>query len=279
MSLQKIKSKIAKDLKGIIPEFRNKDNNFNIIELESKKNLVLNVVFDNQPRSFPKDFIIKIFKTKNLVSENNILIRLKNQNFPVPDIIGLKNPYLILEKVEGINLCDFINNNLKDSEKLDDLNSDIRNQVIKSIEKLAEWLTRLHEKNAVRKQKSDELFVLNKGDTRLRDFIIDFAKDTLYGVDFEDAYEGNHIDDLAWICCSLLDTNPGLFDMDEPKHKIELINIFLKKYYQETSSFQFDFTYLAEKIIEYLNIVIQRRNLPFGQISKSSFFEDISKEI
>lgn len=279
MSLQKIKSKIAKDLKGIIPEFRNKDNNFNIIELESKKNLVLNVVFDKQPRSFPKDFIIKIFKTKNLVSENNILIRLKNQNFPVPDIIGLKNPYLILEKVEGINLCDFINNNLKDSEKLDDLNSDIRNQVIKSIEKLAEWLTRLHEKNAVRKQKSDELFVLNKGDTRLRDFIIDFAKDTLYGVDFEDAYEGNHIDDLAWICCSLLDTNPGLFDMDEPKHKIELINIFLKKYYQETSSFQFDFTYLAEKIIEYLNIVIQRRNLPFGQISKSSFFEDISKEI
>jgi len=279
MSLQKIKSKIAKDLKGIIPEFRNKDNNFNIIELESKKNLVLNVVFDKQPRSFPKDFIIKIFKTKNLVSENNILIRLKNQNFPVPNVLGLKNPYLILEKVEGINLCDFINNNLKDSEKLDDLNSDIRNQVIKSIEKLAEWLTRLHEKNAVRKQKSDELFVLNKGDTRLRDFIIDFAKDTLYGVDFEDAYEGNHIDDLAWICCSLLDTNPGLFDMDEPKHKIELINIFLKKYYQETSSFQFDFTYLAEKIIEYLNIVIQRRNLPFGQISKSSFFEDISKEI
>jgi len=279
MSLQKIKSKIVKDLKGIIPEFRNKDNNFNIIELESKKNLVLNVVFDKQPRSFPKDFIIKIFKTKNLVSENNILIRLKNQNFPVPNVLGLKNPYLILEKVEGINLCDFINNNLKDSEKLDDLNSDIRNQVIKSIEKLAEWLTRLHEKNAVRKQKSDELFVLNKGDTRLRDFIIDFAKDTLYGVDFEDAYEGNHIDDLAWICCSLLDTNPGLFDMDEPKHKIELINIFLKKYYQETSSFQFDFTYLAEKIIEYLNIVIQRRNLPFGQISKSSFFEDISKEI
>ena len=279
MSLQKIKSKIAKDLKGIIPEFRNKDNNFNIIELESKKNLVLNVVFDKQPPSFPKDFIIKIFKTKNLVSENNILIRLKNQNFPVPNVLGLKNPYLILEKVEGINLCDFINNNLKDSEKLDDLNSDIRNQVIKSIEKLAEWLAQLHEKNAARKQKSDELFVLNKGDTRLRDFIIDFAKDTLYGVDFEDAYEGNHIDDLAWICCSLLDTNPGLFDMDEPKHKIELINIFLKKYYQETSSFQFDFTYLAEKIIEHLNIVIQRRNLPFGQISKSSFFEDISKEI
>jgi len=279
MSLQKIKSKIAKDLKGIIPEFRNKEYNFNITELESRKNSVINLVFDKQPRSFPKEFIIKIFRTKNIVSENNILIRLKNQNFRVPEILSLKKPYLILEKVQGINLCDFINDSLRDTEELNDLTSDIKNRVIKSIEKLAEWLAQLHEKNIVRKYKSEELFVLNKGDTRLRDFIIDFSKNILYGVDFEDAYEGNHIDDLAWICCSLLDTNPGLFDMDEPKHKIELINKFLKKYYQETSSFQFNFTYLAEKIIEHLNIVIQRRNLPYGPISKSSFFEDISKEI
>lgn len=279
MSLQKIKSKIGKDLKGIIPEVRNKDFNYNITELQSKKNTVINLIFDKKPRDFPKEVVIKIFRTKNIVSENNILIRLKNQNFRVPEILCLKKPYLILEKVQGVNLCDFINEKLKNSEELDDLPLDVKNQVIKSIEKLAEWLAQLHEKNTVRKHKSEELFVLNKGDTRLRDFIIDFSKDILYGVDFEDAYEGNHMDDLAWICCSLLDTNPGLFDMDEPKHKIELINKFLKKYYQETSSFQFDFTYLAEKIIEYLNIVIQRRNLPYGPISKSSFFEDISKEI
>jgi len=279
MSLQKIKSKIRKDLKGIIPEVRNKDFNYNITELPSKKNTVINLIFDKKPRDFPKEVVIKIFRTKNIVSENNILIRLKNQNFRVPEILSLKKPYLILEKVQGVNLSDFINEKLKNSEELDDLPLDVKNQVIKSIEKLAEWLAQLHEKNTVRKHKSEELFVLNKGDTRLRDFIIDFSKDILYGVDFEDAYEGNHMDDLAWICCSLLDTNPGLFEMDEPKHKIELINKFLKKYYQETSSFQFDFTYLAEKIIEHLNIVIQRRNLPYGPISKSSFFEDISKEI
>jgi hypothetical protein len=279
MSLLKTKSKIAKDLKSIIPEFRNKEYNFDIIELTSRKNSVINLVFDKQPQSFPKEFIIKIFRTKNIVSEINILKRLKNQNFSVPGILGLKKPYLILEKVQGINLCDFINDNLRNTEELDDLTSEIRNQVIQSIEKLAEWLAQLHEKNTVRKHKSEELFVLNKGDTRLRDFIINFSEDTLYGVDFEDAYEGNHMDDLAWICCSLLDTNPGLFDMDEPKHKIELINLFLKKYYRESISFQFDFAYLAEKIIEHLNIVIQRRNLPYGPISKSSFIEDISKEI
>ncbi|MFW9880664.1 MAG: hypothetical protein ACFFG0_46950 [Candidatus Thorarchaeota archaeon] len=279
MSLVKTKLKIAKNLKSIIPEFRNKEYNFDITELDSRKNSVINLVFDKHPQNLPKEFIIKIFRTKNIVSEINILNRLKNQNFSVPKILGLKKPYLILEKVQGINLCDFINDNLRDAEELNDLPSDIKNQVIYSIEKLAEWLGQLHEKNIVRKHESEDIFVLNKGDTRLRDFIIDFSKGILYGVDFEDAYEGNHMDDLAWICCSLLDTSPGLFDMDEPKHKIELINLFLRKYYQLTSSFQFDFTYLAEKVIERLNIVIERRNLPYGLVSKDKFIKDISKEI
>jgi hypothetical protein len=279
MSLLKIKSKIIKDLKGVIPELRKDNYNFNISELKSRKNTVINLVFDKKPQDFPQEFIIKIFRTKNIVSENNILIRLKNQNFHVPKIFSLKKPYLILEKINGVNLCDFINDNLKDTENLDDLDSGLKAQIISRIENLAKWLAQLHKKNTVRKHRSKELFVLNKGDTRLRDFIINNERDILYGVDFEDSYEGNHTDDLAWICCSLLDTTPGLFDMDEPKHKIDLINIFLKKYYQTNSSFQFDFNYFTEKIIGHLNIVIERRNLPFGPIKTTSFIEDISKEI
>ena len=279
MSLLKIKSKIKKDLKGVIPEFRKDNYNFVINELKSRKNTVINLIFDKKPQDFPKEFVIKIFRTKNIVSENNILNRLKNQNFHVPEILSLKKPYLLLEKVQGVNLCDFINDNLENTRELDDLSPEIKNQITKSIEKLAEWLAQLHEKNIVSKYKSEEIFVLNKGDTRLRDFIIDLSEDILYAVDFEDAYEGNNMDDLAWICCSLLDTNPGLFDMDEPKHKIELINLFLKKYYQETTSFQFDFNYLAEKMIEKLNIIIQRRNHPYGPINKSSLIKDISKEV
>jgi len=279
MSLLKINSKIVKDLRGLIPEFRKKDTVYNITKLQSRKNIVIEIEFEKKPSNFPKQFIVKIFRTKNIVSEINILNRLKNQNFRVPEILSLKKPYLILEKVEGVNLCDFVNDSLKDTLELDDMIPEVRNQVIKSIEKLAEWLAQLHEKNIVRKQNSEEFFVLNKGDTRLRDFIIDISNEILYGVDFEDAYEGNNMDDLAWICCSLLDTNPGLFDMDEPKHKIQLINIFLKKYYQTAKSFQFDFNYLAEKMIEHLNTVIKRRNLPYGPINKNSFVEDISKEI
>lgn len=279
MTLQTIKHKITKDLKGIIPEFRSESTSFQIIELPSKKNTVFHIIFNTEPLEFPKEFIIKMFKTKNIVSENNILIRLKNQNFHVPTVLKLKKPYLLLEKVEGITLCDFINDNLKDKRRLEDLDSKVKTQIIYSIEKLAEWLAQLHRKNTVRKRRSDELFVLNKGDTRLRDFIIDHSRDIMYGVDFEDSYEGNHIDDLAWVCCSLLDTSPGLFDMDDPKHKIDLINIFLRRYYRTNPDFHFDFNYFTEKMIGHLNIVIERRNLPFGPIRTTSFIEDISKEI
>jgi len=279
MSLQAIRSKLVKDLRGVIPEIRKDNYNFKLYELKSRKNTVLNLVFDKTLQDFPQEFVVKIFRTKNIVSENNILTRLKNQNFHVPKIFSLKKPYLILEKIEGINLCDFINDNLKDTEELGDLDSDLKTQITSSIEILAKWLAQLHKKNLVRKRRSEEILVLNKGDTRLRDFILDPSREILFGVDFEDAFEGSHMDDLAWICCSLLDTSPGLFDMDEPKHKIDLINLFLRKYYQTNSSFEFDFNYFTEKIIGHLNIVIERRNLPYGPIRSTSFIEDISKEI
>ena len=278
MDLQKITSKMVRDLKEQIPELTN-DNN-KISELPSKQNSVIKVLFDKKPSKLPKEVIIKIFRTKNIVHEINILNRLKNQKFRVPTILFFQNPYLILEKVSGTNLCDFINEKLKGTQQLEDLDSEVRNQIIQSIERLAEYLAQLHEKNFVRKRyKAKKKYVLCKGDTRLRDFIFDSVNDVLYAIDFEDAYEGNHMDDLAWICTSLLDTDPGLFEMEEPKHKVDLINKFLRKYYRTNPKFPFDFNYLAEKIIENLNLVIERRNLPYGVVSKERLIEDISKEI
>jgi hypothetical protein len=278
MDLQKIRTRMVKDLKGEISELS--QENFIITELPSKKNSVINVVFNKKPTKRPREVIIKIYLTKNNAHEINILNRLKNQKFNVPSILFFRKPYLILEKVNGINLCDFINEKLKRTQKLDDLDSNVRTQIIQSIEKLAESLAQIHEKNFVRKRyKAKKKYVLCKGDTRLRDFIYDNVNDILYTVDFEDAYEGNHMDDLAWICTSLLDTDPGLFEMEEPKHKTELINVFLRKYYRTNPNFPFNFNYFAEHIIENLNIVIERRNLPFGTVSKDKFIEEISKEI
>lgn len=277
INILKTKKKIIDDLKELIPELVNNDYSFRIIPLHSKKNSVINLVFNKKPNKLPKEFAIKIFRTKNIANEVNILKRLNNQKLHVPKILLFHNPYLVLEKIDGVNLSDFINDNLADVKELNELNPEILNRIIISIEKLAEWFAIFHEKNIVRKKSGT--FVLNKGDTRLRDFIINFSKNVLYGVDFEDTLEGNHLDDIAWICCSLLDTNPGIFELGNPKQKIELINIFLKKYYQKTSSFEFDFNYLAEKIIEDLNIVITRRGIPFGILSQKRFLKEISKEI
>lgn len=278
MDLQKIKIKMLQDLKEQIPELNT--DKIQITELSSKKNSVIKLKFDKKPSKLPKEVIIKIFKTDNIASEINILTRLRNQQFLVPNILFFQKPYLFLEKVNGTNLSDFINERLKGTEQLDDLDSETRTQIINSIEKLAVYLAQLHEKNFVRKKyKIKKKYVLCKGDIRLRDFIYNSDNDILYAVDFEDSYEGNHMDDLAWICTSLLDTDPGLFEMEEPYHKIDLINIFLRKYYRTNPNFPFEFNYLAEKIIENLNIVIERRNLPYGVVSKEKLIRDISKDI
>lgn len=278
MDPQKIKSRITRDLQQEILDFQL--DNFQIAELKSKNNEVIEVLFNQKPSKLPKEIVVKIFRTKNIATEINILNRLKNQKFNVPSILFFRKPYLLLEKVNGTNLCDYLNNKLKGTQTLGDLDSNVRKQVITSVERLAEFLAKLHEKNFVRKRyKAKKKYVLCKGDTRLRDFIYNDKEDILYAVDFEDAYEGNHLDDIAAICGSLLDTDPGLFEMEEPKHKIDLINIFLKKYYQTNPKFPFIFNYFAEKLIENLNMVIERRNLPYGTVSKDKIFEDISKEI
>ncbi len=273
INIKKVTKDIIRDLNEEIPELIKDGYKFKITQLHSKKNVVVKLKFNKKPNNFPIETTIKIFRTKNIVSEINILKRLENQKIKVPKLLLFKNPYLILEKLNGINLSDFINDNLIDIKELNDLKPELLRQIIFSIEKLAEWFAIFHEKNIVRK-KSD-VFVLNKGDTRLRDFIIDFSDRVLYGVDFEDTYEGNHLNDIAWICCSLLDTNPGIFELGDPKQKIELINIFLKRYYQETSSFNLDFNYLAEKIIKDLNIVIKRRGKGGGELSITEILRKI----
>ena len=278
MDIQKVKKKIAKNLKDDIPGLSEDIEKFSLEPLVSKKNLVYNLTFYRKPRNFPKELIIKVFQTKNADKEFRMYQKLDKQKLDIPQVYLYKKPYLLLEKINGINLCDFINDNLVRTNKLKELDSEVRDKVTISIEMLANWFAQLHIKNKVSKKKGLDVIVLNKGDARLRDFIIDFSNNKIYGVDFEDSYEANHIDDLAWICTSLLDTNPGIFEMLDPKHKIELINIFLKKYYSITS-FNFDYPYFAEHLIDDLNNVMKRRSIKISPIKKTSFIEEIKKEL
>ena len=147
------------------------------------------------------------------------------------------------------------------------------------MKKLAEWIARLHNQNIINDKDISEIIVFNKGDTRLRDFIFDISKKKIYGIDFEESYEGNYLDDLAWICCSLLDTNPGIFENPEPMIKIGLINYLLSKYFRINKRFLFSFDYFAERLIENLNIVIKRRALELSLVRKNVILKNISKEL
>jgi len=276
MELLNIRKEIILNLKEDIPELVDKFNHFILKPLPSKKNSVSELIFNKKTENYPKEFIIKIFRTHNIENEYLTLKKLQKQKLPVPKILFYKAPFLLLEKFNGINLCDLINNNLMKVESLDNLDSEIKKKIIISIDKLANWLAQLHSNNII--GKNEDTIVLNKGDTRLRDFIYEQSDHSLYGTDFEDSYEGNHIDDIAWICCSLLDTKPGIFEVIDPKPKIELVNIFIKNYYNHNKNFHFNFKYFAERLIENLNIVMKRRNIKLS-LDKSNFIDYISKEI
>ncbi|MFX1496682.1 MAG: hypothetical protein ACFFBH_04060 [Promethearchaeota archaeon] len=277
MEILELRKRIIIDLREDVPELVDKFNHFILKKLPSKRNSVLNIVFNRRTERFPKEFIIKLFKTDNFKNEYTTLITLAQQDLLIPKIIFHKEPYLFLEKVPGINLCDFINDKLRHVVSLNDLDNESKEKIFKGLNKLAFWLAQLHKGNIYDKTNHSGIIVLNKGDTRLRDFIYDYEEDNLYGLDFEDSHRGDHLDDIAWICCALLDTNPGIFELDDPKLKIDLLNFFLKSYYEINTNFQFDYTYFAGKLIENLNLVMKRRNINLI-LDKSYFVQEIPKE-
>ena len=67
--------------------------------------------------------------------------------------------------------------------------------------------------------------------------------------------------------------------MVEPTHKIKLINLFLKTYYRINKTFHFNFDYFAERLIEFLNLVIKRRSLDLSQVRKSVILKNIYKDL
>ena len=279
MDTNKIKKKVLNDLKKEIPDIMKGADEFSLNRLSSKKNIVYELNFDKKPQKFPKQVILKLFRTNYAEKEYEALIQLEKQSLEIPKVLFFKKPYLILKKVNGVNLCDYINDNLVNISTLDNLDSEIRNNIFLGLKKLAEWIARLHNQNIINDKDISEIIVFNKGDTRLRDFIFDISKKTIYGIDFEESYEGNYLDDLAWICCSLLDTNPGIFEIPEPIIKIKLINHFLKEYFRENKRFHFSFDYFAERLIENLNIVIKRRTLELSPVRKNVILKNISKEV
>ncbi len=276
MDPQKIKEQVINDLSDQLPEFIDGDNDFVLNRLTSKKNMVFELIFKKRPKNFPNVVVLKLFQTEFAEIEYKTLLKLTSQDLNVPKALFYKKPYIILEKLNGINLTNYINNNLKSITSLKELKHQIRRNIKHGVKELARWFAILHQNNVIHKNDEQGYVVLNKGDARLRDFLYNPLTKTIYGMDFEESHEGNFHDDLAWICCALLDTNPGIFEMDDPRHKIELIKVFLKKYFKINDQFPFSFDYFAEKLIEDLNVVIERRDLEIGRVRKESILKNLS---
>lgn len=280
MSEKVVKVKIIKSLIESFPEIFERNPHFKLERFQSKKNVVFCVKFskENHKGKVPKDIIVKFFKTPNADKEYEVLVNLKERGYFVPKVIAYKKPYLIMEKVGGKNLCDYINDKLSSYKKLNELDKKAREKLELCTKMLADWLARFHEDNLKLTDDFSGFKVLNKGDIRLRDFIINFQKGKIYGLDFEDSYDGNFHDDLAGICCALLDTNPGIFELDVPHHKLDLIKIFLNEYFRINKDFKFNFKYFAVRLIENLNTVIERRNVGFGPINKKALLKRIGED-
>ncbi len=243
------------------------------IKYPSKKNEVYAITLKKPINNLPESFVVKLIKSDNSSIEVANIKKLKNSSLAIPKILYHTESLLIFDKIEGENMCDFINDNLNGIDDLNELNPKMYEQITLSTKQLANWLSTLHQ--YTRKDIDSGGFeVLNKGDTRLRDFIFNLSSNQVFGLDFEESYYGNYIDDLAWLSCSLLDTKPGIFEKEQPRPKIELINIFLTQYFKNLQKLKFDFNYFAEKLIEDLNIVIERRELDVS-IRKTSVLDKI----
>ena len=72
MVAEKIEKKIISDLKEELPELAlNVKNNFSLNQYKSKKNFVYDLVFTKKPKNYPKELILKIFRTENAENEYN----------------------------------------------------------------------------------------------------------------------------------------------------------------------------------------------------------------
>jgi tRNA A-37 threonylcarbamoyl transferase component Bud32 len=174
-------------------------------QLKSKKNTVAFMILNYKPvviKSYFPGFI------KNMEIEYKILTKaskgLKN-SIPTIHNFDMENNFIILNYINGNNLCDIINN--------ENISLDEKSKIIIF---LAEWFKNFH--TFFKKSKN----YLIRGDSNLRNFIYN---NNIIGFDFEEVRIGKPEEDIAELCSSVLTTNPMFV-----KYKFQLCKTFIKSY-------------------------------------------------
>jgi tRNA A-37 threonylcarbamoyl transferase component Bud32 len=173
----------------------------------SKKNTV--ALINNEG----KNFVLKWYKSRfqQSFSQDCAVLKENNTPFHKPELLSINKDYkfLLLEYIPSENLCDLIN----------DQNRQTQNK-LSIITHLASWFYQFHR---YYQQQSKPLI---HGDANLRNFLISQNKN-IYGLDFEESKPGNVREDIAFICASILTTNPS-FTIE----KQQLQHQFVKTYEQ-----------------------------------------------
>jgi tRNA A-37 threonylcarbamoyl transferase component Bud32 len=191
----------------------------------SKKNTV--ALINNEG----KNFVLKWYKSRfqQSFSQDCAVLKENNTPFHKPELLSINKDYkfLLLEYIPSENLCDLIN----------DQNRQTQNK-LSIITHLASWFYQFHR---YYQQQSKPLI---HGDANLRNFLISQNKN-IYGLDFEESKPGNVREDIAFICASILTTNPS-FTIE----KQQLQHQFVKTYEQRSNQKIKDISLLVRNAVK-----------------------------
>lgn len=158
-------------------------------------------------------FVLKRFRrgtgvaapARRFETERECLVRLP-ADVGHPAVLWAREGFLVLEALPGENLCDLLNVTLDPA-------------VARA---LGIWYGRFHAWGVADRR------VLLKGDPRLRNFLV--HERVVSGLDFEEAWRGSPVTDVAGIAGAILDTAPGILQPTCVPAKVSLVNVFLGGY-------------------------------------------------
>jgi len=208
----------------------------NSARLPSRRNEVLHIAGCLQSDGAPRSLVAKWFRQPGIANEATVLRDAYERQVPVPRILGTTAEVLLMEFIEGPNLCDVLTST--PSPRYGRL--------------LGTWLAQYH----TAFQRSGDL-VLAKGDARIRNFIC--ADTNLVGVDFEESCIGSYLDDLASACASILDTTP-IFTPAKRRVCKALLSVYAATRLEDTPASLI--RRVSPHIINNLKATLQRRRNP-----------------
>lgn len=244
MSLDKVPWLVHSALRALISEeFIIKTCN----RLPSRRNKVFHITGIVQAKRTTHDLVAKWYQQTGIAHETCVLRDAHGKQIPVPRVMGTTADVLLMEFIQGVNLCDVITEDPSPQYGV----------------LLGRWFAQYH--TAFHRTKDR---VLLKGDARIRNFI--YKKPHLFGVDFEESHVGSYPHDLAIVCGSILDTDP-IFTDEKLKLCQELITTYA------TSREVVDSTSLSENVtlhlLRTLRETAKRRGNPKNLIDAIIRFE------